>query len=37
MSRSSHVAGTGAVSEGVFADEDGSSRGGVGAALELDG
>jgi hypothetical protein len=37
MSRSSHVAGTAAVSEGVFADEDGSSRGGVGAALELDG
>ena len=31
------VAGTAAVSEGVFADEDGSSRGGVGAALELDG
>jgi hypothetical protein len=30
MSKSSHVAGTGAVPEGVFADEDGSSRGGVG-------
>jgi hypothetical protein len=30
ISRPSHVAGTAAVSEGVFADEDGSSRGGVG-------
>jgi hypothetical protein len=30
MSRSSQVAATGAVSEGVFADEDGSSRGVVG-------
>jgi hypothetical protein len=28
MSKSSHVAGTGAVSEGTFGDEDGSSCGG---------